>query len=102
MAYKKFIYPLKLWNLPRSAGSKALNLHRLMKIEVHIPVTFVCDWQAYHRYLVDDSNLIAILKDELGRIVEPDKTYTNGKNPPHHGAGDFLFMVMVALQLPLC
>jgi len=71
----KYIYPLDRFHLPLSAGSKALNLRRLMKLGMRTPVTYICDWEAHHRHLEGDENLAAVLKDELKRFIKAEKNY---------------------------
>ena len=46
-----------------------------MKIGVRTPVTYVCDWKAHHRYLADDTSLVPELREELARIIAPDRKY---------------------------
>jgi len=75
MTRNHLIHSLKSSRLPQSAGNKALNLRRLMKIGVRIPVTYVCDWEAHHRYLADDTSLVPELREELARIIAPDRKY---------------------------
>jgi len=75
MPPRHLIHSLKSYRLPQSIGNKAINLRRLMKIGARIPATFVCDWEAYDRYLADDPRLIPGLREELARIFPPDKRY---------------------------
>src|SRR5512137_2013292 len=75
MPRSHLLHSLESSRLPQSAGNKALNLRRLMKIGVRIPVTYVCDWKAHHRYLADDISLVPELREELARIIAPDRKY---------------------------
>lgn len=75
MFQKKFIVMLSNGNLPKSAGSKALNLKRLTKHGIHVPATYVCTWEAYQRYLKNDVSLVAALQAELKHILNPEKIY---------------------------
>ena len=52
-----------------------MNLRRLMKIGARVPNTYICDWEAFHRYLADYTGLIPELREELTRILAPDKKY---------------------------
>jgi phosphoenolpyruvate synthase/pyruvate phosphate dikinase len=52
-----------------------MNLRRLMKIGVRVPITYVCDWEAFHRYLAGYTSLIPELREELTSIIAPDKKY---------------------------
>lgn len=60
---------------PTSVGNKAVNLRRLADIDMRIPKTYAVKWDAYHRYLKDDPNLIDELKSELAKTIDPGKTY---------------------------
>ena len=75
MVKKQLIYPIKKSHLPISAGNKARNLQRLLGIGVRIPVTYICDWEAYHRYVADDVSLIGQIETELGQLISPEKKY---------------------------
>jgi phosphohistidine swiveling domain-containing protein len=70
-----YIHLLQTKRVPKDAGNKALNLHRLSRQGLCIPFTLVCDWKAYHRYLQNDITLVEELRAELGRWLKPDKAY---------------------------
>ena len=75
MPPNRFFISLRDHKIPPSVGNKALNLRRLMDKGLRVPVTFVCDWSAYHLYIDNDTNLISTLQEELRRIIDPDKVY---------------------------
>jgi pyruvate,water dikinase len=60
---------------PAAVGNKAVNIRKLLDIGMRTPKTFAVKWDAYHRYLKDDTSLIEELKNELARIIEPGKSY---------------------------
>ena len=60
---------------PVSAGNKAVNLRKLANIGMRIPRTFAVKWDAYHRYINDETSLVEELKNELAKIVESGKSY---------------------------
>jgi phosphohistidine swiveling domain-containing protein len=60
---------------PVSVGNKALNLYRLQRMGVRIPVTLVCDWKAYQRYIDNDVAMVDELRLELSRRLDPAKRY---------------------------
>ena len=66
---------LQTRKLPESVGNKALNLRRLYNYGIRIPPAFICDWNAYHRYLDNDVALVDELRLELSRKLDPDKYY---------------------------
>jgi hypothetical protein len=75
MLPRRYIVDLKDRRLPAAVGNKAANLRRLMEYGIQIPVTYVCVWEAYHRYLDNDVNLIEALRDELRLRLHPDQYY---------------------------
>jgi pyruvate,water dikinase len=60
---------------PESVGNKALNLYRLQKLGIRIPLTIVCDWKAYQRYVNNDVSMVDELRLELSRNLDPAKCY---------------------------
>ena len=60
---------------PKSIGNKALNLQQLAELGVRIPETHVVTWDAYHRYLKDDVQLVDELQRELSRSLDPTSLY---------------------------
>jgi pyruvate,water dikinase len=75
MQPSRYLIDLKERNIPAAVGNKAANLRRLMENGIQIPVTYVCSWDAYHRYLNDDVTLVEDLRDELRLRLNPDKYY---------------------------
>jgi phosphohistidine swiveling domain-containing protein len=75
MPPNRFFISLRDHKIPPSVGNKAINLRRLMNKGLRVPVTYVCDWSAYHRYTDNDATLIFTLQEELRRIIDPDKAY---------------------------
>lgn len=60
---------------PDAVGRKAENLHRLMRLGVKTPRTYVIPWQAYERYLNNDLSLVEELRNALTQNLRTDKTY---------------------------
>ncbi len=71
----KYILSLRGGRLPKSAGSKALNLQRLSLKKINIPVTYVCTWHAYLDYHGDKPGVSEKLSRELQKIIKPDRAY---------------------------
>ena len=69
------IVSLKAKRIPRSVGNKALNLHRLSDSGYIIPKTIAIPWDAYQRYLSEDSSLADELRSELTRLIDPATEY---------------------------
>ena len=72
---QRTLVDLKDRNLPQSIGNKAAQLRRLQEHGVCIPATLVCTWDAYQRYLNNDVDFIAVLRDELSRRLKPTQAY---------------------------
>ena len=60
---------------PISVGNKAFNLRKLSDIGMRIPKTYAVKWDAYQRYIRDDTTLIEELKAEIIKTIEPDRSY---------------------------
>jgi len=71
----QYIFSLQNRKLPLSVGNKAFNLHWLIMKGLRVPVTYVCDWRAYHLFLKDESIPIPILHEEILQIIDPKKAY---------------------------
>lgn len=72
---KSFIVELTRGRLPASSGTKAENLYKLQKRGFLIPKTYVCSWEAFERYLEDDSQLIAQLTSQINENVPLQHEY---------------------------
>ena len=70
-----YILNLKETRLPQSIGNKAKKLHFLIEKRFNTPVTYVCTWDAYIRYLRNDQQISGIVKDELSRIIDEGRNY---------------------------
>jgi pyruvate,water dikinase len=71
----RFIKPLSNGSKKRSIGEKANNLSRLKKFGFRIPLTYTCDWEASLRFTRGDRQVIENLRDELRKIIDPQKQY---------------------------
>jgi pyruvate,water dikinase len=95
MILGKFIYPLYRFNLPDSAGNKAINLNKLQKLGLSVPKTYICDWKAYQLALSENLEILPCLAKQLNKYVDLDKSYvvrssTNIEdNSVHSYAGQF-------------
>jgi pyruvate,water dikinase len=75
MNSRQLICSLDRRKVPVTAGNKALNLYRLIRKKYRVPKTYVLTWEAYQRYRLDDLTLIDDLKNELSKILKPEKQY---------------------------
>ena len=60
---------------PFGIGNKANNLQFLIQRGFQVPVTHVCTWEAYLRYLQDDVELIERVRAGLLIKIQPDRAY---------------------------
>ena len=60
---------------PARAGNKAVNLHRLIQKGVRVPTSYAVSWDAYDHYLQNQISMIETLKQQLGRLLDPEKAY---------------------------
>ena len=72
---KRLLVHLNSRRPPPTIGSKAENLRRLAARGFRVPTTTVCTWEAYERYLQNDSSLGSELSAELSRIISPQAAY---------------------------
>ncbi len=70
-----YLIDLEKRRITPSIGNKALNLHRLSRMGIRIPKTYVVSWDAYRRYLQDDEHLVPQLRLELQNHLKPDTVY---------------------------
>ncbi len=95
MQRSRLIYPLKKRRMPESAGNKANNLQLLLKLELNLPQTFICDSRAFEAFKVDETRILDQLSRHVERIIDPEKSYairssTNTEDGAVHSyAGQF-------------
>jgi len=70
MPSERSIVSLTERSLPASIGNKASNLRKLLDHGIRIPVTYVCTWEAHHRYIDNDASLVDSLRGELIRKLD--------------------------------
>ncbi len=71
----EYIFPLQNTSQIRSIGNKAENLRFLAAKGFPAPVTYVCTWDAYARYVQDDVQVIEALRSELAVKLDRNKKY---------------------------
>lgn len=69
------LYDLETAGLLERAGTKAINLQKLANGGFRTPKTYVCTWDAYRSYLEDKQEIIDVLKSEIERTIDLDRTY---------------------------
>ena len=70
-----YIHNLKDNKIPQNIGNKAKQLRFLIDKKFQTPVTYVCTWDAYTRYLENDQQIITIIKDELSKNIDVSRRY---------------------------
>jgi len=71
----QYVLDLKHAKQARNLGNKAQRLSYLTAKGFQTPVTYVCNWDAYSRYLEDDPTLIDLIRSELSELLEPNQRY---------------------------
>jgi pyruvate,water dikinase len=71
----QYILNLREVRHPRKIGSKGKFLKFLIEKHFRTPMTYVCTWDAYLRYLKNDASLLSIIGDELSRVIDGNKHY---------------------------
>ena len=72
---EKYIYSLRKGRRFQHIGSKAKNLHLLAHNGFPTPVTYVCTWDAYMRYVQGDVPVIQDLRSEIAANLDSKKSY---------------------------
>lgn len=70
-----YIVSLARQQAPVGTGNKAKNLQFLIRQGFQVPVTHVCTWDAYLRYIQDDVGLIERLRSELADKIRLGRSY---------------------------
>lgn len=71
----ELVFDLSQPRPPRSIGTKADNLRLLMQSGFQTPAALICPWEAHEQYLEGREDLIAALKAELSRHLNPNVAY---------------------------
>lgn len=72
---KRYLYPLNRDHAPSHIGTKAATLLKLARHDFNVPTSLVCTWDAYERYLADDTGMIPVLQTELASSIDEDQVY---------------------------
>jgi phosphohistidine swiveling domain-containing protein len=71
----KYLVDLNRRKIPTDIGNKADNLRLLSKMGMNIPKTYAISWDAYQRYLLDDTKIVEELSLELSQVLDLDTFY---------------------------
>ena len=74
--HPRFIYNLDETSKKSSIGNKAQNLRFLQKKNFNIPLTYVCNFEAFDLYKRGFITLFSNLKQELKFYIEDEKSYS--------------------------
>lgn len=72
---KRYVYSLSKRRLGAKVGSKAANIHFLLRHGIKVPGSWVILWTAYEDDLRDRETTLMALREELNAILEPQKRY---------------------------
>ena len=92
---REYVLNLTQNHLPVSVGSKAQYLRDLMDRGYQVPMTRVCTWEAYSRFVKDDFLVLHEIEQELTKKIDLKKAYavrSSGNiedNLNHSFAGQF-------------
>ncbi len=72
---RQYLLRIDARHAPARAGNKAVNLHRLIQKGVRVPTSYAVSWDAYDHYLQNHIPMIEALRQQLGRLLDPEKAY---------------------------
>jgi len=71
----QYILNLREARHPRKIGNKGRSLRFLIEKNFRTPMTHVCTWDAYLRYLKNNVSILTIVRDELSKLLDGNKHY---------------------------
>ena len=86
---RKYIYSLSRRRLKPYAGSKAANIHFLLRHGIKVPDSWVIVWTAYDDSLIDSYTVKIDLCRELSEIIDPSKLYAVRSSASVEDSGEF-------------
>jgi phosphohistidine swiveling domain-containing protein len=86
---RHFVYPLTARRCPAQAGSKAANIHFLLRHHQQVPASWVVVWSARDSYLQAGEAVILSLRMELLPIINPEKRYAVRSSATVEDTGEF-------------
>ncbi len=86
---QKFIYSLSKRRLNPYVGSKAANIHFLLKHGIKVPESWGIIWTAYEENLYDSHKTQMALCKELNTIIDPRKSYAVRSSASVEDSGEF-------------
>jgi len=86
---RKYIYSLSKRLLKPNVGSKATNIHFLLRNGIKVPDSWVILWTAYEEYLLNNHMVEMDLRRELSTIIDPGKSYAVRSSASVEDSGEF-------------
>src|SRR6056297_3080733 len=86
---RKYIYSLSKRFLKPNVGSKAKNIHFLLRHGIKVPDSWVILWTAYEEYLLNNHMVEMDLRRELSTIIDPRKSYAVRSSASVEDSGEF-------------
>lgn len=71
----EYLINLRQPGLPVTIGNKAKNIRFLIEKKIKVPLTWVCTWEAFEQYRVNDVTLLEVLQAELAAKLSPQRAY---------------------------
>jgi phosphohistidine swiveling domain-containing protein len=85
---KRYTYSLSTRYLHPNAGSKAANIHFLLRHHCQVPASWVIIWTAHEDYQQDSAAILMALRSELAAIIDPGKRYAVRSSASVEDTGD--------------
>jgi len=86
---KCYVYSLSKRWLPPNVGSKAANIHFLLRHHIQVPDSWVISWTACDDNFHDSHVTKAAIRSELNKIINPQKIYAVRSSASVEDSGDF-------------
>jgi pyruvate,water dikinase len=71
----RYILNLRETRHPRKIGNKGKSLTFLIGKNFRTPTAFVCTWDGYLRYQKGDGSVLAVIREEVSRLIDVKKEY---------------------------
>lgn len=75
MLHSRYIYPINKRYKPDLIGKKGHAIVQLMSMKMQVPITYVCDTDAYQKYVKNNHVIFDSLIKQLEKHIDLNKTY---------------------------
>lgn len=88
---RPFLHTLSEQSLPPHSGGKAAQIQQLIALQMRVPVTHVCVWDAFEAALRDETAVITALRSEIEQKLDLSKAYAVRSSANVEDGGRFSF-----------